>query len=272
MRNDHETNHVVERHRRARRIAGGGLRRPRRAGRRLLGQGGRDLLAEHIPRQLHRQHRQQVLPSLKPGTTFVYEAKQKEGTERNTVAVTHDTKRMMGVECVVVRDRVFLNGSLTEDTSDWYAQDNKGNVWYFGEATKELQNGKVETTQGSWEAGVDGAKPGIIMQADPKVGETYRQEYYKDKAEDMGKVLSLNESATVPDGSFDYLLMTKDWSPIDPASGIEQKYYAPGIRERPRGGCQGHPREGRAHRHQEDLSHTWKAGLPRKSGLFHARG
>ena len=166
---------------------------------------------------------------LKPSTTFVYEGKTKEGTERNDVTVTNDTRRVMGVECIVIRDKVFLNGSLTEDTFDWYAQDRKGNVWYFGEDTKELQNGKVESTQGSWEAGVDGAKPGIIMQADPKVGETYRQEYYKGKAEDMGKVLSLDESATVPYGSFDHLLMTKDWNPIDSASGVEQKYYAPGI-------------------------------------------
>jgi|SRR5215210_488140 len=166
---------------------------------------------------------------LKPGTTYVYEGKTKEGTERNEVAVTSDTRRVMGVECVVIRDKVFLNGSLIEDTFDWYTQDRQGNVWYFGENTKELQNGKVESTEGSWEAGVDGARPGIIMQADPKVGETYRQEYYKGKAEDMAKVLSLDESATVPYGSFDHLLMTKDWNPIDPASGVEQKYYAPGI-------------------------------------------
>ena len=165
---------------------------------------------------------------LEPGTTFVYEGKTKEGTEHNEVTVTHDTRRIMGVECVVVRDKVFLNGGLIEDTFDWYTQDKKGNVWYFGEATKELQNGKVESTEGSWEAGVDGAKPGIIMQADPKVGETYRQEYYKGEAEDMAKVLSLDESATVPYGSFDHLLMTRDWNPLEPGV-IEQKYYAPGI-------------------------------------------
>jgi len=165
---------------------------------------------------------------LKPGTTFVYEGKTKEGTERNQVTVTNDTRRVMGVECVVVRDKVFLNGGLIEDTFDWYAQDNEGNVWYFGENTKEYQNGKVESTQGWWEAGVDGAKPGIYMQADPKVGETYRQEYYEGKAEDMAKVLSLDESATVPYGSFDHLLMTRDWNPLEPGV-IEQKYYAPGI-------------------------------------------
>jgi hypothetical protein len=165
---------------------------------------------------------------LKPGTTFVYEGKTEEGTERIEVTVTSDTTRVMGVECVVVRDKVFLNGGLIEDTFDWYAQDKEGNVWYFGEDTKEYENGKVVSTEGSWEAGVDGAKPGIYMQADPTVGETYRQEYYKGEAEDMAKVLSLDESATVPYGSFDHLLMTKDWNPLE-AGVVEQKYYAPGI-------------------------------------------
>jgi hypothetical protein len=166
---------------------------------------------------------------LKPGTTLVYEGQTKDGTERTEFTVTHDIRQVMGVECVVVRDKVFLNGGLIEDTYDWYAQDKKGNVWYFGEATKELHNGKVESTKGSWEAGVDGAKPGIYMQTDPRVGETYRQEYYKGEAEDMAKVLSLNESATVTYGSFEHILMTRDWNPLDPAAGVEQKYYAPGI-------------------------------------------
>ena len=158
---------------------------------------------------------------LKPGTTLVYEGQTKDGTERTEFTVTHDIRQVM--------DKVFLNGGLIEDTYDWYAQDKKGNVWYFGEATKELHNGKVESTKGSWEAGVDGAKPGIYMQTDPRVGETYRQEYYKGEAEDMAKVLSLNESATVTYGSFEHILMTRDWNPLDPAAGVEQKYYAPGI-------------------------------------------
>src|SRR5215212_417790 len=84
---------------------------------------------------------------LKPGTTLVYEGQTKEGTERTEFTVTHDTRQVMGVECVVVRDKVFLNGGLIEDTFDWYAQDKTGNVWYFGESTKEYQNGKVESTQ-----------------------------------------------------------------------------------------------------------------------------
>jgi hypothetical protein len=165
---------------------------------------------------------------LEPGTTFVYEGKTEEGTERIEVIVTNDTKQVMGVECVVLRDRVWVDGELVEDTFDWHAQDKDGNVWYFGENTKEYENGKVVSTKGSWAAGVDGAKPGIIMKADPNVGETYRQEYYEGEAEDMAKVLSLSESAVVPYGSYDDLLMTKEWNPLEPGV-VEQKYYAPGI-------------------------------------------
>jgi hypothetical protein len=166
---------------------------------------------------------------LEPGTTFVYEGKDEEGFERTEVSVTNDTKKIMGVECTVLRDRVWIDGELVEDTFDWHAQDKEGNVWYFGENSREIENGKVVSTEGSWEAGVDGAKPGILIQGDPKVGETYRQEYYPGAAEDKGKVLSLDESATVPYGSFDHLQMTKDWNPLEPAAGVAHKYYAPGI-------------------------------------------
>ena len=149
---------------------------------------------------------------LKPGTSFVYEG----GTERDRMTVTHDTKKVMGVECVVVDDRAWEEGKLIEKTYDWFAQDKEGSVWYFGEDTKEYENGEVVSTKGSWEAGVDGAKPGIIMQAEPKVGQSYRQEYYPGEAEDMAKVQSLNESVRVPYGSFDHVLETKEWTPLQP--------------------------------------------------------
>ncbi|WP_166176210.1 hypothetical protein [Rubrobacter tropicus] len=164
---------------------------------------------------------------LEPGTTFVYE-KRGEKAERDEVAVTHDTRRVMGVECVVVRDTATEGGELIERTFDWYAQDEKGTVWYFGEDTKEYRNGKVVSTGGSWEAGVDGARPGIIMQADPKPGLSYRQEYYEGEAEDKAEVVSVNESATVPYGSFDHVLITKEWTPLEPGL-VEHKYYAPGV-------------------------------------------
>ncbi len=161
---------------------------------------------------------------LKPGTTFVYEG----SGERDVFAVTSDTKKVMGVECVVVLDEAWEDGKLIERTYDWHAQDKEGNVWYFGEDTKEYKNGKVVTSKGSWEAGVDGAKPGIIMQAHPKVGQSYRQEYYPGEAMDMAKVLSLNESVAVPYGSFDHALETKEWTPLEPGL-VEHKYYAPGV-------------------------------------------
>ena len=165
---------------------------------------------------------------LKPGTTFVYRGKTADATEGDTVKVTSDTRNIMSVECVVVNDRVTEDGELTEQTYDWYAQDKKGNVWYFGEDSKEYENGKVKSTGGSWEAGKDGAEPGIIMPASPKVGESYRQEYYKGEAEDMAKALKLDGSATVPQGSFDHVLVTREWTPLEP-NIAEHKYYAPGV-------------------------------------------
>ncbi len=165
---------------------------------------------------------------LKPGTTFAYQGKSQNAPERDVMAVTHRTKQIMGVKCVVVDDRVFENGKLTEQTYDWYAQDKKGNVWYFGEDSRELKNGKVTSTKGSWETGKDGAKPGIIMQAHPKVGKSYHQEYYKGKAEDMARTLKLNGSTSVPYGSFKHVLVTREWSPLEP-NVAEHKYYAPGV-------------------------------------------
>jgi len=164
---------------------------------------------------------------LKPGTTFVYKGKSGGNPERDVMSVTHSTKKVMGVKCVVVDDRVWAHGNLTEKTFDYYAQDEKGSVWYFGENSKEYKNGKV-STQGSWEAGKNGAKPGIIMQAHPKVGQSYRQEYEKGSAEDMAKVLDLNGSVKVPYGSFDHALVTKEWTPLEPGV-VEHKSYAAGV-------------------------------------------
>jgi hypothetical protein len=158
---------------------------------------------------------------LTPGTTFFYEGKTADGPERVETYVSHKTKDVLGVKCTIVRDKAFLNGKLSEDTFDWYAQDREGNVWYFGEDTKEYENGKVVSTKGSWEAGVDGAKPGIVMEANPQVGDSYRQEYYEGEAEDMAEVLSLdasglNDAVSVPYGSFGDVLMTKEWNPLEP--------------------------------------------------------
>ncbi len=164
--------------------------------------------------------------TLTPGTTYTYQGKTKEGTEKIITVVTNKTKKIMGVTNVEVWDRVWLDGSLIEETYDWYAQDKEGTVWYFGEDSKEYENGKVISTKGSWEAGVNGAKPGIIMEADPKVRDTYRQEYYQGEAEDMADVASLGDTVTIPFGTFTKCLKTRDWSKIDPKLN-EYKYYCP---------------------------------------------
>ena len=164
---------------------------------------------------------------LVPGRRWVYRGRSDEGEERDVVEVTRRTREVMGVRTVVVRDRVWLEDELLEDTFDWYAQDRNGNVWYFGEETKEFDHGRV-STEGSWEAGVDGAEPGIAVPAHPEVGDRYRQEYLPGVAEDMVEVLSVDERAQVPAGAFDHLLMTKDFTPLEP-DVVEHKYYARGI-------------------------------------------
>ena len=169
----------------------------------------------------------QYLP-LVPGTTLVYEGETEDGKEKIEVEVTHETEEILGVTCIVVRDRVWVDGELVEDTFDWFAQDKDGNVWYFGEDSKEYEDGEFVGTEGSWEAGVDGAKPGIIMKANPQVGDAYRQEYYEGEAEDMAEVLSLNESASVPYGSFGNCLKTQEWTPLE-SDVVENKYDSSGL-------------------------------------------
>jgi hypothetical protein len=160
--------------------------------------------------------------------TLVYEGETGEGLERIEDTVTHETKVVMGVTCITVHNQARLDGELIEETYDWYAQDVEGNVWYFGEDTTEFEDGVPVSTAGSWEAGVDGALPGIIMPVDPQVGDSYRQEYYAGEAEDMAEVVSLTESVTGPTGSYGDVLMTREWTPLEP-DFAENKYYAPGV-------------------------------------------
>ncbi len=164
-----------------------------------------------------------------PGTTFIYDGNTEKGSEHNEVSITAETKVILGVTCIIVKDTGMVDGALEEQTYDWYAQDKQGNVWYFGEDSKEYDNGAVVSTAGSWQAGVDGASPGIVMQADPTVGETYRQEYYKGEAEDWAIVLSLSESVSIPFGSYNDVLMTNEWSALDTPPAFERKYYAKGV-------------------------------------------
>jgi hypothetical protein len=163
-----------------------------------------------------------------PGSRWVYEGTDGGETERIEVEVTNDRREVMGVSTTVVRDTVYVDGELAEDTFDWFAQDRDGDVWYMGEDTREYENGEVSSTEGSWEAGVDGALPGIIMQAQPTVDDAYRQEYYAGEAEDLAQVTALDASESVPFGDFDNLLVIKEWNPFEPEV-TEDKYFAPGV-------------------------------------------
>jgi hypothetical protein len=167
--------------------------------------------------------------SLTPGTVNYYEGESGGVAESDSAEVLTETKSILGVTATIVHDRVYSGGALTEDTFDWYAQDANGNVWYLGEDTKELDNGQVVSTEGSWQAGVNGAVPGIIMWADPSahIGEQYRQEFSRGVAEDLGKVVAVDQSVSVPFGNLTGCVKTEDSSSLE--SGLENKYYCPGI-------------------------------------------
>ena len=168
---------------------------------------------------------------MRPGSRWVYRETDSEGArQRVVVTVTTRTKLVAnGVRARVVHDVVTEDGDPVEVTDDWYAQDRCGNVWYLGEATKEYENGRVVSTEGSFEAGVDGAQAGVIMPAKPRVGMRYRQEHYAGHAEDRAEVLSLREQVEVPFGHFrrGRVLMTKDLNPLSPKV-LEYKFYARG--------------------------------------------
>ena len=161
---------------------------------------------------------------LVPGTTFVYQGTNKAGeTERVEVRVTNQKKTILGVTATVVRDEVTVDGQRVELTFDWFAQHDDGTVWYFGEDSTEFPSG---AKTGSWEAGVNGAKPGIIMQANPQVGQAYRQEFAAGVAEDFAEVRSLDAAVSVPKFSGE-ALNTRDGTCLEP--GLENKYYASAV-------------------------------------------
>ena len=165
---------------------------------------------------------------LKPGTRFVYFGEEDGEAEKNVTVVTHDRKEILGISAIVVLDQVFVHGELQEKTFDWYAQDKSGNVWYLGEDTKEFEDGAVVSTEGSWEAGVDGAEAGIIMPAHPQVGQHYRQEFFEGEAEDEARVVAVGLDINVPYGSFHNCIKTVEWTRLEP--GIkEAKFYCPRV-------------------------------------------
>jgi len=165
---------------------------------------------------------------LSPGSAWVYESIGGEDVERIEVVVTPEKRIVMGVSTTVVRDTVTVDGELVEDTDDWYAQDQVGNVWYFGEDTAEYEDGEIVSTAGAWEAGVDGALPGIAMEADPAVGDSYRQEHFPGEAEDLAEVVRDGVSEDVAFGTFDDLIVIEEWTPLEPEV-VEEKYYASAV-------------------------------------------
>ena len=168
---------------------------------------------------------------LKPGTTFFYQGTSDGSPITNEFAVTFDTKQILGVTTTVVHDRSFEDGQLAEDTFDWFAQDAAGHVWYFGEdsTTLDPDTGQPVSTVGSWEAGVNGALPGIVMLANPQVGDIYQQERAAGVAEDVAEVLNVNGgSACAPFGCRNDLLLTRESTPLEPGVA-DDKYYAGGI-------------------------------------------
>jgi hypothetical protein len=166
---------------------------------------------------------------LKPGTIAVY-AGIKDGLSAVDVfKVTHNTHVIDGVRCVVIDDRLYLAGRLAERTTDWYAQDKVGNVWYFGEATAELNtNGTIKSTAGSFQAGRNGARQGIFMPAKPRIGASGQQEFSKGNAEDHFKILSLSAHISAPGASSRHALLTQETTPLEPGV-LDHKTYVRGI-------------------------------------------
>jgi hypothetical protein len=165
---------------------------------------------------------------LAPGTVLTYKGKLDGKSATDVFTVTDQTKVILGVTTTVVHDQVFQGGDLVEDTFDWFAQDAAGNVWYFGEDTKELDNGEVVSTEGSWEAGVDRARAGIFMPAQPQVGDSFKQEDAKNVAEDCSEIVDLHASVKTPFITTDDALKTEEFSMLEPEV-IDNKFYVQGV-------------------------------------------
>lgn len=164
---------------------------------------------------------------LVPGSRWVYEGEVDGETERIELEVTTDRKMILGISATGVRDTNLVDGELAAVTTDWYAQDRSGNVWYFGEETQNFENGQPAGTEG-WEAGVEGAQPGIFMLGTPMVGTAHRQAYRRGQIEDAAEVLRVGVAHSIGLGSYEDVVVVRGWSRLDPEV-VEEKYYAPGV-------------------------------------------
>jgi hypothetical protein len=167
---------------------------------------------------------------LTPGTAFHFEGVRGKTPQTDDELVLHEKKLILGIDATIVRDTVSERGRAVERTLDYYAQDKAGNVWYLGEDSFERKNGRFVKASDSWLSGVDGAEPGIIMPAHPQAGDRYRQEYYPPgEALDEAHVLGTRGPVTVPYGTFRHVLVTSEFSPLEPQT--EEKYYSAGVGE-----------------------------------------
>jgi hypothetical protein len=164
---------------------------------------------------------------LTPGSRWVYTGVKDGQSQRDVVTVTHGTKRILGIEATVVTDVATHGSAVLERTTDWFAQDVHGNVWYLGEQTAAYENGQVDHS-GSWQAGVDGARPGIVMTAHPQVGDTHRQEFLKGEAEDQYWLVDLAQRVRTPFVTTSHAVLTLEWTRLEPGV-IDRKYYVRGI-------------------------------------------
>jgi hypothetical protein len=166
---------------------------------------------------------------LESGTVFVYRGTEDGDALRDVVTVTNKTKVINGTRCIVVEDRLYRNGRLAERTTDWYWLDRTGNVWYFGEDTAELNaKGKVVSREGSWQAGRDGATPGVFMPAHPRAGANGQQEHYKGHAEDQFRIISLTRPVSVAFISAKKAMLVEEFTPLEPEV-LDNKVYVRGV-------------------------------------------
>jgi hypothetical protein len=166
---------------------------------------------------------------LTPGTTRIMKGSKDGVPQTHTTHITRKTRTIMGVPCQVIKDVVTSNGATVEIAYDWYAQDDKGNVWYFGESTKDYDaKGVVISTKGSWEAGIDNAKPGIVMPAHPKPGPAFYQEFRPGVAEDKGRVLKVGQTVRTKAKTYHDAIVIRDSNPLDPTL-VQHKWYVPDV-------------------------------------------
>jgi hypothetical protein len=185
------------------------------------------------PKAFHFGHNSSLITNpwfpLARGSVYVYDGQKDGKAARDVMTVNRRVKTITGIRAAVVNDRLFLNGRLAERTTDWYAQDKRGTVWYLGEKTAELNaRGKVTSTEGSFLNGRDGAQGGIFMPAHPAVGQSFQQEAFKGEAEDRFRILDLAASVTTPAVSSTSAMLTKETTPLEPGV-VDHKYYVQGI-------------------------------------------